>query len=89
VTPKQLQAFLDRNGLSQRGAAATIGIGERTMRRYVAGDLPIPLAVEYALRWVASVDEQLRHAGIPLDSEFAREARRYVAQWIAKEQGSG
>jgi plasmid maintenance system antidote protein VapI len=54
VTPKQLQAFLDRNGLSQRGAAAAIGIGERTMRRYVAGELPVPRVVELALRWVAS-----------------------------------
>jgi hypothetical protein len=54
MTPKQLQTFLDRNGLSQRGAAAAVGIGERTMRRYIAGDLPVPKVVELALRWVAS-----------------------------------
>jgi hypothetical protein len=45
---------LDDAGLSQRGAAREIGIGERTMRRYVAGDLPVPRAIEYALRWLAS-----------------------------------
>jgi hypothetical protein len=50
MTPKQLQSFLDRHGLSQRGAAAAVGIGERTMRRYVAGDLPVPVVVELALR---------------------------------------
>jgi DNA transposition AAA+ family ATPase len=54
MTPKQLQKFLDDAGLSQRGAAREIGIGERTMRRYIAGDLPVPRTVEFALRWVAS-----------------------------------
>jgi len=54
MTPRQLQRFLDDAGMSQRGAAREIGIGERTMRRYIAGDLPLPRAVEYALRWVAS-----------------------------------
>jgi plasmid maintenance system antidote protein VapI len=54
LTGKQLQAFLDRAGLSQRGAAKAIGIGERTMRRYVAGEAVVPLVVELALRWVAS-----------------------------------
>jgi DNA transposition AAA+ family ATPase len=54
MTPKQLQRFLDEHGLSQRGAAREIGIGERTMRSYIAGDLPVPRTVEYALRWVAS-----------------------------------
>lgn len=54
MTPKQLQSFLDHVGLSQRGAAREIGIHERTMRAYIAGDLPVPRTVEYALRWVAS-----------------------------------
>jgi DNA transposition AAA+ family ATPase len=54
MTPKQLRKFLDDAGMSQRGAAREIGIGERTMRRYIAGDQPIPTTVEYALRWIAS-----------------------------------
>jgi hypothetical protein len=54
MTPKQLQKFLDDAGLSQRGAARELDISERTMRRYIAGDLPVPRVVEFALRWLAS-----------------------------------
>lgn len=54
MTPKQLQRFLDEHGLSQRGAAREIGIGERTMRRYIAGEAKLPRAVEFALRWIAA-----------------------------------
>jgi DNA transposition AAA+ family ATPase len=54
MTPKQLQRFLDDAGMSQRGAAHELDIGERTMRRYIAGDLPVPRAIEFALRWLAS-----------------------------------
>lgn len=35
-------------GLSQRGAARALGIHERTMRKYIAGDLPTP-----AMLWMA------------------------------------
>lgn len=52
MTPKQLSKLLSDAGLSQRGAALLIGINERTMRRYVAGDLVIPRTVELALKWV-------------------------------------
>ena len=54
MTPRQLQKFLHDAGLSQSGAAREIGIEPRTMRRYIAGDLPVPRAIEYALRWVVS-----------------------------------
>ena len=54
MSPTQLSRFLEQHGLSQRGAAKALGIGERTMRRYIAGDLPVPRTVEYALRWIAS-----------------------------------
>jgi len=57
VTGKQLQRLLDDAGLSQRGAAKAIGISERQMRRYVAGDAAVPKFIEYALRWLAlSID---------------------------------
>ena len=49
MTPDQLRDLLTRAGLSQRGAARELGIDERTMRRYVAGDLPVPRVVELAL----------------------------------------
>ncbi|MDP2322589.1 MAG: helix-turn-helix domain-containing protein [Gammaproteobacteria bacterium] len=53
MTPTQLRAALTKAGLSQRGAARLLGIDERTMRRYCAGDLPVPRVVELALREVA------------------------------------
>jgi len=51
MTAAQLAKLLDRAGLSQRGAAKAIEINERTMRKYIAGQAPIPRTVEYALRW--------------------------------------
>jgi len=50
LTAAQLQKLLDRAGLSQRGAAKALGINERTMRKYVAGDAEIPRVVELAVR---------------------------------------
>jgi predicted transcriptional regulator len=52
MTPQQLRKKLEREGLSQRKAAHLIGINDRSMRRYIAGDTPIPLVVEYALEYV-------------------------------------
>lgn len=52
MTGGQLQKLLDSAGLSQRGAAKELGISERQMRRYVAGDAEVPTVVEYALRWL-------------------------------------
>lgn len=52
MTGGQLQRLLDLAGLSQRGAAKELDISERNMRRYIAGDLPIPRVIEYALRWL-------------------------------------
>lgn len=54
ITGNQLQKLLDSAGLSQRGAAKLIGISERQMRRYVAGDAKVPKFIEYAVRWAAS-----------------------------------
>jgi len=59
MTPEELRAFLQKHGLSQRGAARQIGIDERTMRRYCAGELPVPRVVEMALLWLS---EQRRAA---------------------------
>lgn len=54
MTPDQLRKLLDKAGLSQRGAARQLDIDERTMRRYCAGEMPLPRTVEYALRWIVS-----------------------------------
>jgi hypothetical protein len=53
MTPKQLRTTLARIGLSQRGAARLLGIDERTMRKYIAGDLVIPELLVWALRGLA------------------------------------
>lgn len=60
MTGSQLQKLLDSAGLSQRGAAKLIGISERQMRRYVAGDAKVPKFIEYAVRWVAQLSNGKR-----------------------------
>ena len=52
MTTDQLRELLATVGLSQRGAARELGIDERTMRRYCAGKLPIPIPIQLALRWM-------------------------------------
>ena len=51
MTAKQLRKLLERAGLSQRAAALELGLNERTMRRYVAGE-PIPRVVELAAKYL-------------------------------------
>ena len=50
MTPHQLQRALDRLGLSQRGTARLLGVDERTMRKWIAGNARIPEAVAKLLR---------------------------------------
>ena len=50
----KLRAKLDAMGLSQRGAAHALGIGERPMRRYVQGDTPVPALMWPALDGIAA-----------------------------------
>ena len=52
MTPAELRDLLARAGLSQRAAARELHIDERTMRRYCAGQLPVPRAIELALRFI-------------------------------------
>lgn len=58
MSPDQLRKLLDKAGLSQRGAARQLEIDERTMRKYCAGDLPVPRVIEYSLRWLIVLAEQ-------------------------------
>jgi plasmid maintenance system antidote protein VapI len=61
MTPNQLRTALARLGLSQRAAARLLGINERTMRKYIAGDLVIPELLVWALRGLAEREqEQMR-----------------------------
>ena len=57
MTPKQLRATLARIGLSQRAAARLLDINDRTMRKYVAGDLVIPELLVWALRGLAQREQ--------------------------------
>lgn len=51
--PEYLRALLERAGLSQREAARRIGISERVMRYYLAGEREAPYPVQYALEGLA------------------------------------
>jgi hypothetical protein len=52
MTPKQLRKMLEDAGLTQVQAARLIGLTDRSMRRYTGGEVAVPRAVEYALRYV-------------------------------------
>lgn len=53
MTAAQLQRLLDKMGETQVGMAKRLGISDRNMRRYVAGELPVPKVVELAVRCLA------------------------------------
>jgi hypothetical protein len=48
-TPQKLRTVLTDSGLSQSAAARALDIAPRTMRRYIAGELPVPTVVALAL----------------------------------------
>ena len=50
MTPNQYRDAIERLGLSQRKAAAFLGIDERQSRRWAAGDAGIPESVAKLLR---------------------------------------
>lgn len=52
--PDYLRALLHQAGLSQREAARRVGVSERVMRYYVAGDRLAPYPVQFALEVLAS-----------------------------------
>lgn len=72
MTAGQLQRLLDRAKLSQRGAAKALGINERTMRKYVAGDQAIPRVVELAIRCVAEHMDSLELRARLSDNQFGK-----------------
>jgi predicted transcriptional regulator len=50
VTAAQLGKALERSGRTVRGAAKEMGIHERTLHRYLAGEAEIPKLVELVAR---------------------------------------
>jgi transcriptional regulator with XRE-family HTH domain len=51
--PEYLRALLDQTGLSQHATARRIGISERVMRYYLAGEREAPYPVQYAIERLA------------------------------------
>jgi DNA-binding transcriptional regulator YiaG len=49
MTPDQLRIAIDRLSLSQRGAARLLGVNERTVRKWIAGDAEIPQSAAMVL----------------------------------------
>jgi DNA-binding transcriptional regulator YiaG len=50
MTPNQYRDAIERLGLSQRKAAAFLGVDERQSRRWAAGDAAIPESAAKLLR---------------------------------------
>ena len=61
MTGKELQALLDRMGLTQRTAAQLLGAGERTMNRACNSAGPVDLRLALALIFLY-MHPGLRHA---------------------------
>lgn len=55
MTGPELQKLIDKLKTTQVGAARELGLDPRTIRRYIAGDLDIPLTVQYAMRWLVHI----------------------------------
>ena len=60
MTAKQLKRLLACIGQTQVGMARKLGISGRNMRRYVAGELPVPRVVQIAVRCLAEHSTQRR-----------------------------
>lgn len=52
--PEHIRALLEQAGLSQREAARRIGVSERVMRYYCAGEREPPYPVQFALESLSS-----------------------------------
>lgn len=63
MTPTQLQAALDRLGSSQRSAGRWLGVGERQVRRWIAGSSTIPEPVAILLGLM--VDHDIKPQDLP------------------------
>jgi len=51
--PDHLRKLVDATGLSQVKAAERIGVSDRTMRAWLAGDQTFPYTAQYALEALA------------------------------------
>lgn len=49
VRPRELKLLLQNEGISQTELARMLGIADRTVRRYIKGDLPMPRMFQLAV----------------------------------------
>jgi len=55
MTRTALRRLLKSNGVSHQALANHLETDVRTVRRYLAGELPIPRRFEYAVRWALHI----------------------------------
>jgi transcriptional regulator with XRE-family HTH domain len=48
-SPDYLHSLIERAGISQREAARRLGISDRSLRYYLAGQMPVLYTVQFAL----------------------------------------
>lgn len=63
MTARQFREALDRLGLTQVAAAEFLGIAERSVRRWAAGDGKVPKAVAKLLRLM--LEHDLKPSDVP------------------------
>lgn len=66
MNPTEMRELIAKGPFSQRSAAQMIGMHERAFRRYLAEDRPIPLNVEFAIRYC------VEHTDDPWIRQFIR-----------------
>ena len=59
MTGPEFVSWRQSLSLAQLGAAGALGLNLRTVQRYEAGTLPIPLSVALAAKWLTA-EKQLR-----------------------------
>jgi hypothetical protein len=61
VSPRQLRKLIkSAGGLTIRGAADALGMNQRQLYRYLAGDAEVPRVVELALKWVVHTRKETK-----------------------------
>ncbi|HLY04297.1 MAG TPA: helix-turn-helix transcriptional regulator [Rhizomicrobium sp.] len=68
MTPSRYRKILEQFGWSQGEAAEKLGVTDRHCRRWIAGDTPIPRAVEIVLE--SAVDPSYLGRALGLDNAY-------------------
>lgn len=85
MNAKELRKIIEKVGLTARGAANTLGIHERTLHRYLAGEAPVPRSVALAVRGI--VMQRITFAAIAFvkaidtDAQIAAVSKQALDEW--------